>query len=289
MKINIITDTCGDLTHEMAEEYGIELVPILVYDEDDNVYEDRFTIQPEEIYKEMRAGKMFRTAQVQPISFHDKFKEYAEKGEACLSISFSSGLSGTYQTSLLIKNEILEEYPDAKIEVVDTKCVSLGSGMVAMYAARLRDKGYELEEIVEKIKAYASTLEHIFTVDDLDYLYKGGRLNKASAVVGNLLKVKPILESIDGKLEVTEKERGRKKSLKRLVEKMGEMGKDLDKQTVYIVHADALSDAEEIKKMVEEKYHVKEANIKCLGAAIATHTGPGLVAVLFSREYTDTE
>ncbi len=287
MKINIITDTCGDLTHEMAEEYGIDLVPILVYDDEDNVFEDRFTIQPEEIYREMRAGKMFRTAQVQPIMFQEKFKECAEKGEACLSISFSSGLSGTYQTSMLIKNEILEGYPDAKIEVVDTKCVSLGSGMVAMYASKLRDEGYELEEIVEKIKAYASNIEHIFTVDDLDYLYKGGRLNKASAVVGNLLKVKPILESIDGKLEVTEKERGRKKSLKRLVEKMGEMGKDLDKQTVYIVHADALSDAEDLKQMIEEKYSVKETVIKCLGSAIATHTGPGLAAVVFSKEYIE--
>lgn len=287
MKINIITDTCGDLTHEMAEEYGIDLVPILVYDDEDNVFEDRFTIQPEEIYREMRAGKMFRTAQVQPIMFQEKFKECAEKGEACLSISFSSGLSGTYQTSMLIKNEILEGYPDAKIEVVDTKCVSLGSGMVAMYASKLRDEGYELEEIVEKIKAYASNVEHIFTVDDLDYLYKGGRLNKASAVVGNLLKVKPILESIDGKLEVTEKERGRKKSLKRLVEKMGEMGKDLDKQTVYIVHADALSDAEDLKQMIEEKYSVKETVIKCLGSAIATHTGPGLAAVVFSKEYIE--
>lgn len=287
MKINILTDTCGDLTEDMARDHNIELLPILVYDEEDNVYEDRFEIKPEDLYKEMRKGKLFKTAQVQPFMLQEAFRKCAEIGETCIYISFSSGLSGSYQTSILMKNEVLEEYPDAKIEVIDTKCVTLGSGMVALYASKLRDKGYGFEDIVKKVMDYSQMIEHVFTVDDLDYLFRGGRLSRTSAFVGGLLKVKPILESREGKLVAFEKERGRKKSIKRVINLVGERGNNLDKQTVYIVHSDAEEEAIEVRESLIEKYGVKDAIIKCLGSAITTHTGLGLVGIVFSKEHID--
>lgn len=283
MKIKILTDSCCDLPIEIINEYNIDVLPIVVL-KDEKEYFDQINITPKEVYDGMRKGEIFKTAQISPISFQEKFEEYARDKVSVIYVAFSSALSGTYQTSLFVKESIKEEYPDFDIDIVDTKAASLGFGLIVLHAAKLAKEGKTKEEILNEISSARNRLESIFTVDDLEYLFRGGRVSKTAAVVGGLLNIKPILEvSEEGKLVPVEKIRGRNKVFKRMIEMMSERGKDadLENQIVAISHGDDIESANKLKEMVEQTFGTKTFIMNMIGAAVGSHSGPGTITLFF--------
>jgi DegV family protein with EDD domain len=283
MPVKLLADSGSDLPLQFLKENNIKLFPLKVLLKE-REYEDLLTIEPKTIYTAIRNGEVPKTSQVSPALFEKTFMEMAENNEEGIYFAFSSQLSGTYQTAVLMRDQVKETYPDFKLTIIDTKCASLGQGLVIMDALNLAKKGASLEEITERSQFVASHMEHLFTVDDLDYLAKGGRLSKASAFLGGLLNIKPLLNVEDGKLVPIEKIRGKKKVLRRIVEVMKERGVEFEKQIVGISHADDIETAMEMKKLIQDELHVKEVLITEIGAVIGSHTGPGTIAIFFLNE-----
>ena len=281
MNVKIITDSACDLPKELIEEYEIDIIPIRVYDEKDTEYFDGETLMPSDLFQKMRDGMSFKTSLPAYESIKKTFMKNAESETPCIYLSFSSELSGTYQSTVLIMNEIKEEFPSFDIAAIDTKCASLGQGLVVLKAAKLAKEGIEKEELVEKLQQYATHVEHIFTVDDLQYLVRGGRVSKVAGFVGGLLNIKPILNVEDGKLIPLEKIRGSKKVFKRMTEIMDERGVDLENQIIGISHGDDLEAALALKELIKEKFGCEHFVINSIGAAIGAHSGPGTLALFF--------
>ncbi|MFA5524487.1 MAG: DegV family protein [Tissierellales bacterium] len=280
MRTRIITDSASDLSSELTRQFRIDVLPLSVL-LGDIEYKDGETIDPKELYHNMRAGKVYTTSQVAPQAFKEKFVECAKNNEPCVYIGFSSELSGTYQSAAIAKEEVLEEYPDFDITIIDTKCASGGFGLVVLKAAKMAEKGSTKEEIVKATEFNAKHMEHIFTVDDLEYLFRGGRVSRTAAVIGTLLNIKPILHVVDGRLVPLEKTRGRNKVLKRMMEIIEERGKDLDKQTIGLTHGDDIEIATRAKEMMEEKFNCKDFVIRDVGCSVGAHSGPGTLAIFF--------
>lgn len=280
MKTRIITDSACDLSLELIKEYDIDLLPLLVY-LGDVEYKDGETLEPKELYDNMREGKVYKTAQIPPQVFKEKFEFYAKNNVPCIYIAFSSELSGTYQSAVMAREEILEKYADFDLTIIDTKCASGGFGLVVLKAAQMAKEGETKENILETAKFYSKHMEHIFTVDDLEYLYRGGRVSKTAAFVGSLLNIKPILHVDDGRLIPLEKIRGRKKVLSRMIDLMEERGENLKDQTIYITHGDDLETAMKAKDMIVKKFGCKDVMIGTIGCAIGAHSGPGTLAIFF--------
>ena len=283
MTIKILADSASDLTVEDCQKYNIEFLPLTVQ-LDGEEYEDGVTISPKEVYDAMRDGKAPKTAQVSPQLFKDSFEKHVQEGNTVIYLAFSSELSGTYQGAKLMEQEVKENHPDANLHIIDTKCASLGYGLVVLRAAELANNGASVDEILAASKHNAEHMEHIFTVDDLEYLYRGGRVSKTAAFVGTLLKIKPLLHVEDGKLIPLEKIRGSKKVYKRMLEIMDERGMDLSGQRIGITHGDALDVAESIADMFREKWNVKDVKINMVGSAVGAHAGPGTIAVFFLND-----
>lgn len=286
MGIKIITDSAADLPQEIINEYDITVLPLLVT-YNDEVYEDRVTMKPEKLLNDMRGGRTYKTAQVPIGSFIDEFSKCVKEKTDAIYIGFSSELSGTYQGAVMAKKQVFSdetEKSDINLDIIDTKCASLGFGMVVYYAARLAKEGKGREEILDAINFYSNHMEHIFTVDDLEYLYRGGRVSKTSAFVGGLLNIKPILDVKDGKLIPLEKKKGRKRVLKRIVEIMDERGVNLSDQTIAISHGDDLETAQKLQGMIKEKFGTEKFVINTIGASIGAHAGPGTIALFFLNE-----
>lgn len=251
---------------------------------DGQEYKDLITIEPKKVYDSIRSGQTPKTSQVSPVDFEKEFRELARSGREGIYIAFSSQLSGTYQTAAMVRDQVKEDYPDLSLSIIDTKCASLGAGLIVKEAARLSAEGASLEEIEKDILFRSRHMEHLFTVEDLDYLAKGGRVSKASAFLGGLLNIKPLLHVEDGKLVPIEKIRGKKKLLRRMIEVAKERGKGFSGQTIAISHADNLETAEEVKEMLIEELGAKEVLISDIGAAIGSHTGAGTIALFFLNE-----
>lgn len=281
MAIKIITDSACDVTRAMEEQYGIEIIPLQV-NIDGQIYRDREDITPDKVYEKMKCGSVPKTSLVLSDRISDTFKKYAQAGDEVIYISFSSALSGSYNLAKLTAEDVCAEYPDFKVEVIDSKCASFGQGMVVIFAMQALEKGATYDELVAKIRDWSDNMEHIFTVDDLEYLYRGGRVSRATKTVGGLLGIKPILHVDDeGRLVSYEKARGVKKTYSRMVDIMGELNPDIGNTTVGIIHADSADVAEEIRNMVVEKYRCKDILMSELGAVIGAHAGPGTVAIFF--------
>ncbi|GAB3789979.1 DegV family protein [Virgibacillus kimchii] len=280
MTVKIIADSACDLSTTHYNEYDIEMIPLTVH-LDDKEYRDAVDIEPKTVYDAMREGKMTKTSQVSPQTFKAVFTSYAKENQSFIYLSFSSELSGTYQTAKMMETEIKEEYPDADFQIIDTKCASIGYGLVVLHAAKLAKKGASLEEIAASGTKHAQHMEHIFTVDDLEYLKRGGRVSKTAAFVGSLLKIKPLLHVEDGKLIPLEKIRGSKKVLSRMLEVMEERGTDFSNQTIGISHGDDLGRAEQLADMIREKFGADDILIEMVGSVIGAHSGPGTIALFF--------
>ncbi len=280
MKVKILCDSASDLSKKDLERFGIDMVPLRVTLQGEE-YEDGITISPKEVYDAMREGAAPKTSQVSPQAFRDAFINYAKNEQPFVYFAFSSGLSGTYQTAKMVEQEVKDEYPNAVFEVRDTKNASLGYGLVILRIAELAAEGASLEEIVDTGNYHAEHMEHIFTVDNLEYLYRGGRVSRTSAFVGSLLKIKPLLHMEDGNLVPLEKIRGSKKVFKRMIEVMAERGTDLQNQRIAISHADAQDTAEYVADLIRSEFTVKDIHIDMVGSTIGAHAGPGTIALFF--------
>lgn len=280
MPVKIVTDSAADLPKEVLAEYGIEVLPLLVYLGEEE-FRDGETMNPKEMFDGMREGKVYKTAQVPLHTFREQFQAYAERKEECLYVAFSSGLSGTYQSSVLVRNEILEDHPEFQLEIVDTKCASLGFGLVVLKAAELAREGRSLSEVTEAVRSHAEHMEHIFTVDNLEYLQRGGRVSRTAAFIGGLLNIKPVLHMEDGKLIPLEKMRGRRKVLERMTAIMEERGRGLKEQLIGISHGDDLEAAETLRDMIRERFGCDRFLISQIGGAVGAHSGPGTLALFF--------
>lgn len=280
MNVQILADSACDLPTSYIEKHNIKRLSLSVH-LDDQDYLDGESIQPIDIYNAMREGKSPKTSQVSPQSFKNVFEQYAKTGQPCIYLAISSPLSGTYQTAKMMQQEVLEEYPDANLHVIDTHCASLGFGLVVLRAAELASTGASVDEIIEMATYHMNHMEHIFTVDDLEYLKRGGRVSKAAAFVGTMLKIKPLLHVEDGQLIPLEKIRGAKKVLKRMIEVMEERGDDLANQPIAISHADDEERAEQLAGMIREQFGTKEIHVHSIGSAVGAHTGPGTLALFF--------
>lgn len=285
MNIKILADSACDLSKDHYNEFDIKMVPLTVH-LDEKEYEDGIEIQPKAIYDAMREGKSPKTSQVSPQTFKTIFNSYAESNQTLIYLALSSEISGTYQTAKMIEQEVKETYPDAPIHVIDTRCVSIGLGLIILRAAKLARDGASVDEIIETASYHAEHMEHIFTVDDLEYLYRGGRVSKTAAFVGTLLKIKPILHVEDGKLIPLEKIRGAKKLLNRMLEIMEERGTDFTNQTIGISHGDDFETAQKFADMIKEKFGPEAIIIEMVGSAVGSHSGPGTLALFYlSNEY----
>ncbi|MCT2535618.1 DegV family protein [Aquibacillus koreensis] len=285
MTVKIIADSACDLSKDKFDQYDIDMVSLTVQ-LDGNNYEDGKTIYAKTVYEAMREGKSPKTSQVTPQAFKELFEQHAKNEQASVYLAFSSELSGTYQSAKLAEQEVKEQYPNWQLEIIDTKCASTGYGLVVIRAAQLAKEGASLNEIIELSNYHAEHMEHIFTVDDLEYLLRGGRVSKTAAFIGSLLKIKPLLHVEGGKLVPLEKIRGSKKVLKRMLEVMEERGFDLKNQPIGISHGDDLERAEQLAAMIKEQFGTEEFHIEMVGSAVGAHAGPGTIALFFlNSEY----
>jgi DegV family protein with EDD domain len=286
VSIQLLTDSACDLPKELLQKENITMLPLVVHIEDEDFY-DTETIDSSKVYEVMRSEKVPKTSQVPPTRFQEAFLKLAEDKKEAIYIAFSSELSGTYQTASMIADQVREQYPDFKLTIIDTKCASLGMGLVVLKAAELANGDIHYEELVEKIRFYATHMEHIFTVDNLDYLARGGRVSKASAFVGGLLNIKPLLHVQDGKLIPLEKIRGRKKVLQRMVEVMKERGNDFEGQTIGISHGEDEETALFLQEKIKEQLGCDSFYISKIGSAIGAHAGPGTIALFFLNKTSE--
>ncbi|PGK27413.1 fatty acid-binding protein DegV [Bacillus cereus] len=284
MSVKIITDSAADLPVELLQAYDIDLIPLRVYDEAETEYLDGVTLESVTLLQKMREGAVYRTSLPSLETFQEKFVSYAKEGNSCIYLAFSSELSGTYQSSVVIKEEVKETYADLDLEIIDTKCASLGQGLVVLEAAKMAKDGASKEDILNRVAFLMNHMEHIFTVADLQYLVRGGRLSKVAGFIGGLLNIKPILNVEEGKLVPLEKVRGKKKVLSRIVDIMEERGKDLKGQTIGITHGDDLETAEALKLLITERFGCEVFIVNTIGAAIGAHTGPGVITLFFLNE-----
>ena len=279
----IVTDSTADLPAEYLQENQIGCIN-LSYILDGETYGQGKELEPKAFFDMMRDGKMPTTSQINPSEAKIYFEKLIQSEKEILYIAFSSGLSGTYQSVKTASLEIMEENPDVKIVVVDTLSASMGEGLLVYKAVQLRKQGKSMEETAAWLEDNKLHSIHVFTVDDLFHLYRGGRVSKTAAVIGTLVGIKPLLHVDDeGHLINIDKIRGRKKSLQALVDHMDLKIRDYapGNDMVMISHGDAYEDALYVKKLIQEKYGIENVMINSLGPVIGSHTGPGLIALFF--------
>lgn len=283
MKPVIMMDSCSDLPFEYVQEHGLAVIH-LTYHFDGKDYLDDFgqSLSHQAFYRTLRQGAMPTTSQVNVHTFVEAFRPYAERGEELIYIGFSSALSGTFTSAATARQLVLEEYPEAKIAVIDSRSASLGLGMLVYHAVELRARGKGYQEIVQWVEDHKLKVNHWFTVEDLNHLKRGGRLSGAAALMGTMLNVKPVLHVNDeGKLIPQAKVRGRAKALKYLKEQLDARIINPAEQVVFISHGDAPEDAETLKEMIRADHPVKDVFTGYIGPVIGSHAGPGTLAVFF--------
>lgn len=279
----IVTDSCSDLPREYVKKRNLPVLSFVFNLMGQERMDDLGqTLSSSDFYNAVRGGEMPTTSQVNIQTYIDFFREHIKKDKTLIYMCFSSGLSGSYNNALLAKQTLLEEFPNAIITIIDTRCASMGQGLLVHYALDLRDKGFGHDEIVEWIENNKLRLAHWFTVDDLEHLKRGGRISGTAAFIGSVLNIKPVLHvDNEGKLIPITKVKGRKKSIKTLLEKMQETAINPAEQTVFISHGDSLEDAKYLAQMIQEHIGVKDIIINSIGPVIGAHSGPGTIALFF--------
>ncbi len=281
MALRIITDSASDIPQGFAKEHNLEVIPTpVVINEKD--YFDGETIMPDEFYKILATNADIKTYHISQYTFQQRFEPYAKRGDTLIYICFSTGIAGTFNAANLAKDVILEDYPDFDITIIDGRCASMGFGLLSYYAVLMLEAGADKDTIVEAIEFHRDHMEHVFTVETLEYLFRGGRLSRTSAIAGGLLDLKPIIcVNKEGALEAIDKVRGRNRSLKKLIELVGQKGVDLPNQVIGIVHGDCRDTLMTVKKELTERYGCTEFIENYVGCAIGAHTGPGIIGITF--------
>lgn len=287
MTIKIITDSACDILESDQQKFDIEIMPVYVV-ENETTYRDGIDISPAVVCDNMRKGVRYKTSQIPYGDFYKRFEELISANQPFVYLAFSSGLSGTYQAAALAERDLREKYPEAVFKVVDTRAVCYGLGHIAYGAAQAAAAGASMNELIKRINYYIDHVKHVFTVTDLQYLYRGGRLNKGTAIIGNMLNINPLLEvSQSGELQQIDKVRGEKKLIKKMVDYLEVNGNQINQQTIGISHADNLELVELFVKMAEKRFGTDRFKIVPLGSTVLTHSGPGTLAVFFFDEWKE--
>lgn len=277
----IITDSGCDLPKQWLSKLDVQTVPLIVNYKGEAL-EDSVDGEIRSIYAGLRAGEAASTSAINPSRWEALMEPVLVQGQDLLVISFSSGLSTTYQSAVIAANELQEKYPERKIIVVDSLSASLGQGLLVWYACQKKAEGLSLAELAAWLEENRHHLCHWFTVDDLMYLKRGGRISATTALVGTMLKIKPVLHMDDeGHLINMFKARGRKASIEALADKAVELGAGYDNSTMFICHGDCIEDAQYLEQLAREKCGVKDVLIGYTGAVIGSHSGPGTLALFF--------
>lgn len=287
MDFEIVTDSCCNLLEDMIDDFGIHVLPLtFMVDGEDEVYQSYLKGERTDLkqfYTMMREGKVFKTSLPNLAESEALFRELLGSGRDVLYIAFSSGLSGTYQALSLMAAQLQEEFPERKIHVVDSLVASGGQGLLVWYAVQHARAGESIDQVRDWLEENKLHLAHWFTVDDLMFLFRGGRVSKTAAWAGTLLNIKPVLHVDDeGHLIPMEKVRGRKKSLNALIDHMEKSAnKPISDQMVFITHGDCIEDAEYVAAKIKERFGVKEVVINYVDPVIGAHSGPGTMALFF--------
>jgi len=279
MKYIISTDSTADLPASYVKEHGIA-IQFLSYAFGDTVYGLDNQMDPHAFYDRMRSGEMPTTNACIPDEVQNSFETYLKEGYDILHISFSSGLSASHNNARIAANELAEQYPERKIVLVDSLCASLGQGLLVHYAVTMKEQGKSLEEVAAWLEENKLHLCHQFTVDDLFHLHRGGRVSKATAILGTMINIKPVLHVDDeGHLTSVCNVRGRKKALLKLVDNMSEQVEGFQNDIIFISHGDCLEDAEFVAAQVKERFGIQNILIDYVSPTIGAHSGPGTVAL----------
>ena len=280
----LMTDSSADLSQEMVQELGVTVLPLsfTIQGKTYRNYPDNREMDLPLFYDMLRAGELATTSAVNVAEYTQAVEPILQEGKDVLILAFSSGLSSTYQASVLAAEELREKYPDRKIYTVDTLCASLGQGLLVYLAAQEQRKGKSIEEVRDWAEETKLHLCHQFTVDDLHFLKRGGRISATTAVVGSMLQIKPVLHvDNEGHLINIGKARGRQASLKALVDKMEKTVTEEGRKTVFISHGDCRKDAVTVADMVRERFGTQDIRINFVGPVIGAHSGPGTLALFY--------
>jgi len=277
----IYTDSACDIRPELLMGWNVECINLAFHFED-SVEQTGDKTDIRMFYQKMRDGGVAKTTAVNPEAFVRAFEPVLASGRDILYLGFSSGLSATYNSSCIAAEELRQKYPERRVVAVDTLCASAGQGLLVYLAVQKKAEGASIDEVASYAEKIKLSICHWFTVDDLVYLKRGGRVSSAVAFVGSVLGIKPVMHVDDaGKLINVSKARGRKASLSMICDKFGELAQSTRENTVFISHGDCLSDAEELKKQLEKTYGIKVAVITDIGPVIGAHSGPGTIALFF--------
>ncbi len=284
MSFAIVSDSCSNLLDETIEKYDITILPLtfLIDDVQYTSYNKGEKTDLQKFYKMLRDGKVITTSLPNLQDSKRALTEILEGGSDILYIGFSSNLSGTYTATDLIAKELSAQFPDRKILTVDTLAASMGEGFLVWEAASMREEGKSIEEVHEWLEANKLKVAHWFTVDDLMFLWRGGRVSKTAAFAGSMLNIKPVLHVDDeGHLIPMEKVRGRKKSIDALVDHMEKTVVKPYNNRVLITHGDCIDDALSLKEKIEKRFDIHDIHINYVDPVVGAHSGPGTLALFY--------
>ena len=284
MSFKVLTDASCNLSVEMLDELGVvyKSLTLVMDGQEVNNYlkDDKFSFKG--FYDKLRNKENIKTSLLNAEEFKAMFEEVLSAGDDILAILISSGISGTYQAAKIAAEDLAEKYPERKIIIIDSLAASIGHGLLVYYAAKMQQEGKSLEETADFITENRLRLVHKFTVDDLFFLKRGGRLSGGVAIIGTILKIKPVLHvDNEGRLVSQDKVNGRKKSINALFESMKDNVIDPENQVMAICHGDCIEDAEYLAEKVKKEYNVKDVIINYCDPVIAAHAGPGVLALFY--------
>ena len=282
----ITTELTADLPDEYVMEHNLRIIPLYYKFDDEVIYGDEVNLEPHEFYEKMRGGAMPTTMACNPEYVENCFRNILDAGADVLHIAFSSALSSSCSTAYMVAEQLKSEYPAAKIIVIDSKSASMGQGLLVDKAVKQKEKGKSIDEIAEWLENNKLHLCHQFTVDDLFHLHRGGRVSRATAIVGTLINVKPVLHvDNEGALVSLNNVRGRKKAINSLVDSMIKETEGYENDTIFISHGDCIEDAEYLAEKVKEKTGITNIYINYVCPTIGAHSGPGTLALFFLGEH----
>lgn len=283
MSFAVLTDTSGNLPKRLTDENRIGVIPFTyTVNGEDRVCLDIENFNGADFYRDMKAGQIVTTTQISPQQYADFFEPYLREGLDVIFVSMSSGISGSYNSANIAAGLLRESYPERRVRPIDTRGAALGEGLVALQAAACRDRGMSFEETVEAMERLSTRMCNVFTVDDLMFLRRGGRLSNLSAIVGTVLNIKPLLKGdVDGKIVAFAKLRGRKRSIEALAEKYEALAVAPETQTIGVVNAACRQDADRLIELLKRKYPPKEIIDVDYEPVTGCHVGPGALALFF--------
>lgn len=290
LSYKILSDSSCDIPDSILEEYNIELIPFYISFDQNKYYKERIELQTSEFYKVLRTENVFPKTSLPSVQdYIDKFSIYLNKGLDIVCFCLTPNFSGSYQSAVNAKNILSEEYPSAKIEIINSRQATGGQGLIVLEAARMQKAGFSLEQLIEKIDIVKINCKIVFTIDSLEYLQKGGRIGKVSSLLGNIFNIKPLIVLRNDELIPVGKVRGRKKAIRELYNLMKhEMGhnKKISDYNFLLLNSDCLEDAESVKNTLKEEFDIDVVYpIADVGVTIGTHTGPTALGICFVRKF----